>query len=670
MKTFNKIYFAKDSTENIGERIFEKIETYYEYARNTGLLELFQNSYDTYYQNKFSDGKLFVTGPQGEYLHISVNHYGNICKHLKRMTVQQRPAFQCTAANSDAKSAKQTYLANDLLDYFMREKGLSEYVGRAVEYAVLLGEAFIETTWDVNAGETYLANPQTGEEIKEGDLRFKVYGPLDVIRDPFLDEIEQCNWFITRRIVNRFDLAEEHKEDKELFDKIMSVNSANDKQDYNSQLTIRQSDSNFENVYLYTLYHKPTSSVPAGRQVELVDSDCVLVDVPLPYEKALHQIRPDNRLEVPFGYTPAFDLLPIQEMLNGLYSTIATNQKTFGVQNILVDRKANINTEVLARGLRAIKYSGSTHGTPISSLNLTSTPAEIFKFLRDLVHDLETISGVNSVTRGNPEASLKSGAALALVASQAIQFSQDLQQSYTMLLQSVGTAIVNILKEFAKVPRIAKIAGKKNQTLMREFTGDDLKGINRVQVDIGNPLMSTVSGRVQLAETFIQNGMVENIEQYLQVVETGRIEPLTEAKNHELMNIRAENEALLDGSEPVIAVFTDDHALHIKEHAGVLASTEARKDPDLVARVKAHTQEHIHELKTADRNILAVLGQQPIAPTPPPQMPAGAKNIDPSAAPPMDATDPVTQKAKQVNQPNMPNNPLTGQEFNNETGGL
>src|SRR5690606_13663300 len=106
--------------------------------------------------------------------------------------------------------------------------------------------------------------------------------------------------------------------------------------------------------------------------------------------------------------------------------------------------------------------------------NLTQTPPEIFNFMTQIERLMETISGVNSVARGNPEASLKSGAALALVQSMAIQFSQNLQRAYAQLIEDLGTSTINILKDFAAVPRVAAIAGKSNRPMMREFVGDDL----------------------------------------------------------------------------------------------------------------------------------------------------------------------------------------------------
>jgi len=135
---------------------------------------------------------------------------------------------------------------------------------------------------------------------------------------------------------------------------------------------------------------------------------------------------------------------------------------------------------------------------------LTQTPAEVFKFLDMLIQAAETISGVNSVARGNPEASLKSGTALALVQSQALQFVSGLQQNYVKLIEEVGTAVIQILKDYANTPKFITLVGKNNRPLTKEFTGEKISSINRVVVDMGNPLAKTIAGRVQMAEQMMQ----------------------------------------------------------------------------------------------------------------------------------------------------------------------
>jgi hypothetical protein len=333
----------------------------------------------------------------------------------------------------------------------------------------------------------------------------------------------------------------------------------------------------------------------------------------------------------------------VQDAIDMLYSTILTNQAAFGVQNIAMPKGHNISVSEIIGGVNLIEYD-SKLGKP-EPLNLTQTPAEIFNFIGQLEKVAETLSGVNSVARGNPEASLKSGAALALVQSMSLQFASNLQQSYAQLLEDVGTSVLNILRDFAKTKRVAMVAGKSSRSMMKDFTGDDLNLINRVVVDMGNPLARTTAGRINLAENLLQNKLVKNAEQYIQVLSTGRLDPLIEGEQAELLNIKAENEELSD-SKPVPVVITDNHALHISEHKTVLASPEARRDPNLIGIVTKHLQDHIDILRNSDPAVLQLLGSQGIPPTAP--GPNG---------PGMDATNPLAEQADQVNQPNLPSPP-------------
>ena len=223
-----------------------------------------------------------------------------------------------------------------------------------------------------------------------------------------------------------------------------------------------------DNIPVYTLIHRPTPALPQGRYCQVLDNGTVLLDGPLPYKEAhIYRIAPDEEDGTIFGYSVSMDLLPMQEGLDVLYSTAMTNQATFGVQNVLVPKGSDLSVSQVAGGLNLMEFDNKA-GEP-KALNLTQTPAEIFNFMGMIEKLMETISGVNSVARGNPEASLKSGAALALVQSMAIQFSQNLQRAYAQLIEDTGTGTINILKDFAATPRVAAIAGKSNRPLMKEF---------------------------------------------------------------------------------------------------------------------------------------------------------------------------------------------------------
>lgn len=655
-------YFAKLPIADLTPELVRRVDNYYEYLKTSSRITIWRRCYEYYFRGLFRSGKMNRAGSEGEYTTISVNHYRNLLQHLKSMTTQQLPALQPRAANTDYRSAAQTIVASGILDYYINEKDVAKYIDAAVESCLVFGEGTIECIWDPRLGEDYGADPEEGKVYKTGDVAFNVYTPMDLIIDPSYSNPIDHSWKIVKQYVNKFDLAEKYPLKRERIIDI-SIDQARLKDQRIGLLTLRDTDL----IALYRFYHKKTESVPEGRMVEFVSSDDWLFDGALPYEDIpLFRIASEEQAGTSFGYTIGYDILPIQEAIDGLYSTVVTNQSNYGVQNIAMPVGAGISVQSLAGGLNLITYDPKS-GKP-EGLNLTNTPPEIFNFMQMLEHVGETLSGVNSVARGNPEASLKSGAALALVQSMAIQFNNGLQKAYARLWSLIGTDIIAKLKTFPQTKRNIVIAGKDNRPYMHEFEKDDLKNIDRVIVELGNPLTRTTAGKVDMADSLLQKGMITEPEQYIQVLTTGTLEPVYKGKQAELMLIKSENEKLLEAI-PVNAVATDQHALHISEHKTVIASPESREMPKVVDVTLAHINDHINLLKTVDPSLLAILGQQAIQQPASPGIPANtpqSQNIPNVNTP----ETPLQEETANVNMPNMPTNPLSGKKYNSITGGL
>lgn len=641
-------YWASVGSKDIADRILDKVDKYYQYLGESGRLDLYRRSWTYYYRPRLTGGMLNPVGQQGELTALSVNHYRNLLTHLETMTLQQRANFEPRATNSDVESQSQVILAAGLLDYYMRIKKLERFIKQGVKDSLMYGEGLVRAEWDASGGDTY-GKTATGALAYQGDIKYSNYTPITCIRDFTRPYYSKKDWVILRDFENKFDLAAKFPD---LSDKIL-----NDSVDalYASRTTIfgyfnlDESDQ----IAVYTLLHPPTPALPSGRFTTCLDNGTVMQDGPIPYEEThVYRIAPDEESGTIFGYTVAFDLLPIQEAVDILYSTVISNQATFGVQNILMPKGHDISTSQISGGLNIVEYDPKV-GKP-EALNLTSTPPEIFNFIQTLQEVQQMIAGVDSVTRGDPEASLKSGAALALVAAQSIQFSMGLQQSYAGIVEDLGTGTINLLQTFAAVPRVAEIAGKANRPLMREFTGQDLDAIHRVAVDMGNPMTRTTAGKVNLADAFMERGMIENPDQYIQVVTTGRLEPVIEGKQASLLLMKGENEQLSQGA-PQRALITDNHAKHILEHSTVLANPEIRQDPNnpIVQTTLSHIQEHIDFAMNPGYQMMAgMLGHQVMAQatTPPQGGGGGAGNM-------LNVDKPVVQAAEGVNQPNMPEPP-------------
>jgi hypothetical protein len=615
----DNIYFANGKAKDIASNLHNRGQEYFDNIQTNGYLDILRDSLYLYQGTTFNAHNIEFKGEQGELVSLKVNHYANIATHILGMITSTRPVFQARSINTDVKSLIQTSLANDLLEYYMREKRLERYLKRAVEYAIILGSGFIKAEWNSTSGEVHDFNEETEVEIRQGDIEFSNLTPFDVFIDTTKDTYDEGDWVVCRTWKNKYDIIAKYPEHKE------DILNCESKPEFNS---INWQDNNTpetDDIAVYEFFHKRTEAVEDGVYLLYLTPDIILTKTAMPYrDLPVYRISAGDIIGTPYGNSNMFNLIQIQEAINSLYSTILTNQTAFGVQNLYLPRGADVSINSLSGGLNIIE--GNSHAGKPEPMNLTHTPVEIFNFIKQLIGEMETISGLNAVARGNPAANVTAGNALALLESQAFEFISGLQQSYIFLIEDVGTGLVKMLQDFASVPRVAAIVGKTNKTEMKQFIGDDIGSINRVVVDVGNALAATTAGRVQMADNLLQMGAIKDIEQYFMVIETGRLEHVTESATSDSILVRDENEKLAQGEGEVIALSLDNHTLHINEHRSILSDTGLRQDVNLVDRVLKHIQEHITLLKETDPELLARIGQQPVQPEELPQegmMPQG-----------------------------------------------
>jgi len=647
-----KQYFANETGTELLDSLNARVEEYYRYLESSGRLRRMRLAYTNYYGNDGLHSSLEIQqgGEQGELNVVKVNEYRNLLQHLLVMTTSQRPALDCRAVNTDAKSMQQTIIGNGIVEYYLKEKKVEVDLKSMCEIALVLEEGFLAMSWNTDMGEEVAVDPDSGRAIKDGDIQFDLLTPLDVIRNPYIEN-SNPQWQILRLQTNKWDLCAKYPEKAE---KIQALAQKPD----NTQLYWVQSTNkmNEDMVDLFLFYHEKTSAVPKGRAVLFVQ-DVLLYDMPLPYKSVpVVRMTPSDQIKSPFGYSVGMDLLALQQLTDALHSVCASNQIRFGVQSVKGPKGADIDVQQIGMGMTYFELDPK-YVDLLQPLQLTSTPAEVFNYNDSIAQKMETLSGVNSVARGNPEASLKSGAALALVQSMAVQFNNGLQQSYVQALEQTGTKIIQFLQSFAKSPRLAAIAGKNNIDKMKSFTSEDILSISRVTCEIANPMSRTLAGRMEIANNLLQNGQIKRPEQYFALLETGRFEPLLDNEMNELLGIQQTKEAILEG-QSVPALVTDNHPLYILELKGMLATAEAKANPQLVKAVLDRITQHLNFMRTADPQLLQLCGVTPLPPppmAPPPPGPGPSGGANPQMANPQ---PPVQQQAADVNMPNMPVSPL------------
>jgi hypothetical protein len=567
-----------------------------------GYTQTIQKSHHTYYGRNLKSAYLRKSGSQGQAVDITVNDFHSILLHVATLVTANRPAFDVKTVNSDYTSEVQAVLAEQILEYFLREKKLERYLKSACANALKYGESFLGMSWDTSLGRPYAAD-ENGQPIHEGDIQYSLYHPLQVVRDVY--NTGRHSWVILIDHVNKFDLAAKFPEHEETILR-MSRDTARSQERDIDYLSKNGNAVDTDMIPVYTFYHERSKAVPEGKFCTFVEG-VKLMEGPLPYaEIPCYRIAPDNLDGTCLGYSMAMDLLGIQDASDRLYSAVVSNNIALAKQCVQTTRDNDIEVSDLGDGLKLIESDAE-----IKPVQLTASAPETYKLIDKLQSKQQELSGVNEVIRGVPSPNLRSGNGMALIAAQAITYNSGIQGSYNELIEDVGTATLRFLKTYATSPRFASIVGKYKKAFMKEFVGSDLESIDRVVVEQQSSVSRTTAGRIQIAENLLQNGLIKRPEHYIMVMETGRLDPLIEPEQAELLIIQGENEMLAEGQMPQ-AVFSDTHQQHIMSHKGVLANPDARRNPAIVQSVLEHMQQHIQLAKTTDPDVLMLTGNSPV----------------------------------------------------------
>jgi len=631
-------YFAIDcSLKDLKDRV----DTYFDQLEELGHTEKIQTSYYYFFGKNGDSSFVKRAGKHKQKYSLMINDYRSTVQHVVTLVTANRPAFDIRTTNTDYTSIAQAVLGEQILEYYMRENKVEKLLKRACDYAVKYSEGFIGLDWDTSMGQL-VGVDEEGKPYTEGDIRYSLYSPLQVIRDVYNENSQ--DWVITVQKVNKYELAAKFPSQSEW---ILSLDNSEEKPEQRDidYLVTKNNLKDSDVISFYTFYHKKSAALTEGKICMFV-ANKKLIEGPLPYDNIpMARIAPGNLDGTCLGHTGMWDLLGIQEASDKLYSALLSNNLAFATQIVRTTPDSDIEVNDLAEGIMLVESEA-----PLEPVNLVRSSPESYQFLSVLGGKGGELSGMNEVIKGTPGPNLRSGNALAIVAAQAITYNSDITASYNMLIEDIGTLTLRFLKEFAEHPRYASIVGKYKKAYMKEFSRKDLTNFDRVTVQQKNAVASTTAGRIQLAENLLQNGVLTKPEQYIMVMETGSLDPLIEPEIIEQMLIRAENEQLAEGKVPP-AVITDTHALHIREHKAVLANIEARMNPSVVKAYTEHVQEHIDILRTVDPEVLQLSGSQPsqfntAAPKPP--VPQGGAPVleQPGSVPAMPENMP--------NQPNLP----------------
>lgn len=617
-----KYWATETDTRGLVGHCQDRVYDFKEVLKRTNLVNRVKRSW-AYYHNLYyqqadvwNDKELVSLGEQGEKVGAAFNHYRSLMQSILTIVTGEQPAFDCLAVNSDIESLHQAQVGEDILEYYM-STGLEAKLRRAAEHAAVMTAGYVVVEWNDQIGEEVDGDPDTGEIFFEGDVDVWNANIFDVVYDYNQHDWSRQQWCLARKFVNKWDLIDQFPSKKE---RILAVESDGDSEwQWNgSRLASDTSDA----VPVWKFWHISTVAMPGGVEFMFIEDEPLGKPRDFNYKRLpIHRIMPAETLLTSFGYTPGFDLQGPQEALNAEMSSILTNHRAFGINRIWVDSQSNIDHRMLTDDLALVQSD-----TPPQVLQLAHTAGELYKMSEVLEKEMMFLSGINQTFRGSPEASLKSGTALALIDAKATQYQMLFMSSWKTFIEQVGTSVIETLqlRPNRAYDRVYSIAGRAKKHQLKSFTPESISKIQRVIVRSSSALMKTLSGRLEMATVMLQNNLIKTPEQMLTVIESGQIDALTESETAQISLIRSENTSLMEGGRAQASIL-DDHVLHVREHSAVANSPEIRQNQPVMSSLHAHVMEHMQMLNDPGSQAWqVVLGYQAPLNSSPQAAPKGA----------------------------------------------
>lgn len=658
-----------------GQRIYEATLRYYGYDPDDGLGD---------------SSTLEFGGEQGEAVLAHVNHYRSLVRSMRSLATSSRPAYDATAEDDTAESAVACELAEQIWNYEL-ETGLERALGRADERMLVQSESTIAVFWEPDRGRVvgtspvyevdadgnpvmeqvsetsvassdgmlageFAAAPQPKVEtdgdgnprlraIHEGAICYEVFGPGDVARDPEWPDMETLPWVILRRRFHRWELLAGIDQSDPRYNKVLGMDGVAPQNETRPRTDDTVGPDLTDVIYGLELYHERTAAVPEGRYARVVAGE-VLEEGPLQYESIPGIVSaPSLEFDRASGYTDTWDLMGLSKAIDMAVGDLISYCEKFGDLVARIPEGADIDAgDMLGPG--AVKYKWE-RGMPLPDwMPVPSLNDGIMKFLEWMEKTLQVMSGVNSVVRGDPEASLKSGAALALVQAMAVKHSSEFQSVAADMRRAVATKVVEVYRAFATTERLIEVAGEHERGTVRAFRGEDLRPVRRIRVELANPLMRTIAGKKELADVLLTQFPNEQPimrAQYLAFLNSGRLPDVFQPDQLQHENAKFARDRLLRGEEHMPMV-SDHHELMIQMlSAAINGRARYELDPNVIMALQNAVLTHDGmwmQLSGSNPGLLAATNQRPhpgMAMGGPP--PGGGPPMGPGGPPPPGGPD-------------------------------
>lgn len=380
--------------------------------------------------------------------HVSNFIYSSI-ESMRPVLFNQSPKFEAIPVTAEGMQYANDI--NTILDWEWHRTNMQEIALANSIYTFVLGTSVIMLPY------VYDKNPKA--EV-DGNVTPIPVSPFNIYPDPLATSIEDAEYIIYANYEHVNKLKKRYPDKKDFIqgsdiNYSELVNDRNDNARVDNQVLLLEmwcrdyttfDDEDGQKKYKY----------PKGRVIICApELDLILEDKKNPYDSGRFPFFLFKDIDVPFQFWGEGEvkwLLSPQQQANDLYNQIIDNAKSTANMQWVIDKNAGIPKGELTNrpGLIIRKNPGSE----VRRDSPPSMPMYVQQMIETLKGDIEVVSGIHDVTRGQTPSGVQSASAI-IALQEAAQTRMKLKGTlYENALGVFGTEWYNRIKQFWKFNRI------------------------------------------------------------------------------------------------------------------------------------------------------------------------------------------------------------------------
>ncbi len=471
------------------------------------------------------------------------------------------------------------------------------------------GHSYLKIAWDASLGPAELLKEgDKVERVTLGDKRVDVVSAFECFPDPLAKSWDEVQDFIEARVrplqyFERYQRGSLVKEEETWMNSLtyeMRVNSFN----ANSGASGAAAPVKGTAIEI-NYYEKPSKKHPLGRHV-ITASGVKLKDGVLPVDEIPFVKFDDIKIGGKYASESVIThIRPMQDQYNRNKTLKAAFLNRTLMGKYIAARGHGLSAEALNdQSGEVVEFDPVPGEAPPSAMQTPTMPQYVFQEDEQLISDINDVSGINQVSRGQlPSSSIPAIGMQMLVEQDDTRIGVETEH-HEYSYADLGRILLKFTAKYYDNDRLLKTAGKNFGYIVKDFKGDDLRDNFDVHVIRG----STTPGSKVLERENIVNmhkgGYLGNpadpkvLENVSAMLEFGdEFEPW---KKHSLImaSIKKGIEMIeKEGQKPACSEF-DNHPMWIQEFDDYrLSDRFQRLNPDQKTLVFETMEEHVIELQ-------------------------------------------------------------------------